>query len=236
MKESGLDDVIISYRFDFGQGRTLDYVIRLDGESLDPKSDLPSTLPDWTALDFHQCPNCPLSVETHPHCPLASRIVDIVHGFDQVTSYEKAEVLVETPERNISKHTTAQAGASALLGLVMATSGCPHTSHFKPMAAYHLPLASAQETIYRAVSMYLLAQYYVKQSGGEPDLDLNGLREIYENIEVLNVHMAQRVRAAIQKDAAVNAIVILDFFAKNVTAILEDKLQDLTPLFKVYTE
>lgn len=231
-----MDDVIISYRFDFGQGRTLDYVVRLDGESLDPKSELPSTLPEWTALDFHQCPNCPLSVETHPHCPLAARIVDIVHGFDQVTSYEEAEVIIETPERNISKHTTAQAGASALLGLVMATSGCPHTSHFKPMAAYHLPLASAQETIYRAVSMYLLAQYYVKQSGGEPDLDLNGLREIYENIEVLNVHMAQRVRAAIQKDAAVNAIVILDFFAKNVTAILEDKLQDLTPLFKVYTE
>lgn len=226
----------ILYHFEFENKRNLDFAVELDSETLDPVSPLPETLPSWTALKNHQCENCPLQVETHPHCPLSARIVNIIDGFGEITSFDDVVVTVETPERTITKKTTAQNGASALLGLVMATSGCPLTSFFKPMAAYHLPLASADETVYRAASMYLLAQYYVKQRGGVADLNLDGLREIYENIEILNKDMANRVKAAIRNDAAVNAIVILDFFAKNVTAILEPKLADLAPLFDVYLE
>lgn len=226
----------ITYDFEFPDQRKLTYVVALDADTLEPIAALPDSLPEWTALDVHKCSHCPLSSDTHPHCPLASRIVDIVHDFEEVTSFEEVDVRVETPERTISKKTTAQVGASALLGIVMATSGCPHTAHFKPMAAYHLPLANSGETVYRAASMYLFAQYYVKASGGEPDLSLDGLRNIYADMEVLNVHMAKRVRGAIRSDAAVNAIVILDFFAKSVTATLEEKLAELAPLFRTYTE
>jgi hypothetical protein len=33
----------------------------------------------------------------------------------------------------------------------------------KPMARFHLPLASEEETIYRATTMYLLAQYFLRE-------------------------------------------------------------------------
>ena len=37
----------------------------------------------------------------------------------------------------------------------MALSGCPVLEQLKPMARFHLPFASVEETIYRAASMYL---------------------------------------------------------------------------------
>ena len=78
--------------------------------------------------------------------------------------------------------------------------GAPHTAFFKPMAAFHLPIANAEETLYRAASMYMLGQYFVHKKGGEADLDLVGLVKVYEDLEILNVHLAKRVREAIQKN------------------------------------
>ncbi|MDP6040845.1 MAG: hypothetical protein QGG64_20010, partial [Candidatus Latescibacteria bacterium] len=74
------------------------------------------------------------------------------------------------------------------------------------------------------------------KKGGEADLDLVGLVKVYEDLEILNVHLAKRVREAIQKDAAVNAIVILDFFAKSASFMFEEKLDGFVPLFEMYTD
>jgi hypothetical protein len=48
--------------------------------------------------------------------------------------------------------------------------------------------------------------------------------------------MAQRVREAITQDAAVNAIVVLDFFAQTLPFMIEDQLDDLRPLFQGYLD
>ena len=187
-------------------------------------------------MDVHKCEHCPLNSDTHPTCPLAARIVDAVTRFGNVLSYEEVEVTVETPERTVVKKTTAQHGVSALMGLVMATSGCPRTAFFKPMAAFHLPIANVEETLYRATSMYMLGQYFVHKRGGEADLNMGGLVKVYEDLEILNGHLAKRVREAIQRDAAVNAIVILDFFAKSASFRFEEKLGGFAPLFEMYTD
>ena len=47
---------------------------------------------------------------------------------------------------------------SSVLGLIMATAGCPWTDRFRPMARFHLPFASEAETVYRSVCMFLLAR------------------------------------------------------------------------------
>ena len=39
---------------------------------------------------------------------------------------------------------------------MMATSACPITSQLKALTHYHLPFASAEETLFRAVAAYLL--------------------------------------------------------------------------------
>lgn len=228
--------LVITYRFTFGDGRQETFVIRLDPQTIEPVELLPADLPNWTRLAFHQCSHCPLDPNVHAHCPLAARMVGIVDRFTEIISYEEIHVEVDTPERKVSKQTTAQIGLGALMGLVMATSGCPMTELFKPMAAFHLPMASSDETTYRAASMYLLAQYFLFKETGKADLSLQGLEDFYRSIEVLNMHMANRVRAAVAHDAAINAIVELDFFAKNFTFGLEDRLKELRHLFEPYMD
>lgn len=88
-----------------------------------------------------------------------------------------------TTERTVSAETSAQQGLGSLLGLIMATSGCPHTVFFKPMARFHLPFSNESETIYRAVSMYLLSQYFTTREGAPIDAGLDGLRDIYDKIQ-----------------------------------------------------
>ena len=158
----------------------------------------------------------------------------MVRRFENVVSYQDLRVVSQTAERTVTQRTTAQEAISSLMGLIMATSGCPHTTYFKPMARFHLPLATGEETMYRASSMYLLAQYFIQKEGGRPDLALDGLREIYANVQQLNSAMADRIRAAIHQDAAVNALVILDFFALRFSIEIEDQLAAIKPLFSSY--
>lgn len=191
-------------------------------------------LPDWTKLDVHQCSNCPLSVEEYPTCPLAAALVDPIAAFSDVMSYETVSVEVVTPERVVTYELSAQNAVGSLMGLVMATSGCPRTSFFRPMARFHLPLSTQTETLYRAASMYMLAQYFRRQDGDAADLTFRGLSDVYAELETLNVAMAGRLRTAIERDAAVNAVVILDFFAKNWAFSIEEHLAEIKPLFGSY--
>ncbi len=67
------------------------------------------------------------------------------------------------------------------MGIYMVTSGCPVMGKLKPMVKFHLPFASGEETSYRMVTMYLLAQFFKYKNGKEPDWDLKNLVKIYDN-------------------------------------------------------
>ena len=226
----------IQYRLCFPDGaeRVLD--LHLDEKTLARVAQEEDNAPPWTALKFHQCPNCPLDAAEYPHCPAACALTGLVRASNDLFSYAQVQARVVTPERTVSVATTSQRAFSSLLGLALATSGCPHTAFFKPMARFHLPFASEEETIYRATSMYLLAQYFLRKQGGEADMDLSGLAEIYRNLQVVNMHMAKRLRAASDKDATVNAVVILDMFAKVLPYTIEESLQEIRHLFDVYLD
>jgi len=88
-------------------------------------------------------------------------LVDLVTRCEELVSYDQIDVRVVTDEWTIT-----QRAISALMGLIMATSGCPKTAYLKPMARFHLPLASEDEAVYRVTSMYLLAQYFLKLEVG----------------------------------------------------------------------
>lgn len=221
----------IKYYFTLPEGVREVFNLQFDAEKLDLVGGMPDDLPPWTKLDFNQCPNCHLTTDTHPYCPLAAHLVDIVRRFEGLLSYSEIQVDVMTAERFITQETTVQRGMSSLMGLVMATSGCPHMAFFKPMARFHLPFASAEETVYRATSMYVLAQYFLHREGHQADLDLIGLREIYNNIEVVNVAVAKRLRTATEADSAINAIILLDIYTKAIPVVIEEALEELRYLF-----
>ena len=158
-------------------------------------------------------------------------MINIVNRFEDLISYDEIRVDVITAERIISQITTAQIGISSMLGLVIATSGCPHAAFFRPMARFHLPLASKEETIFRATSMFLLAQYFLKKAGRTADLELEGLTRIYDNMQIINMAIVERLRAATKTDSSINAIVILDNHAKSLPYAIEKSLADIRYLF-----
>ncbi len=208
--------------------------ILLDPDTLESHCKPVGKIPDWVRLDFHQCGNCPLSTDTVPKCPAAENMVCIVERFADLLSHDRATVVVTSANRTVSSTTSVQRGVCSIMGLLMATSGCPLTSFFKPMARFHLPFASTAETIWRATSTYLLAQYFKLQNGESPDILFTGLAEIYQNIQIVNLAFANRLRAACSHDSMVNAIILLDMFAKSMPAAIEESLEEIRHLFIPY--
>lgn len=221
----------ITYRFTLDTGQTELFSLRFKPDTLDADWPLPDVLPDWALLSFHICSHCRFDADATSYCPLAARLVDIIARLGHLISYDSLLVEVETPERSINQRTTAQRGVSSLLGLIIPTSGCPYTAFFKPMARFHLPFASPDETFYRAASMFMLAQYFMHDSPDTVDLHMEGLSRIYADIEIVNFQLVSRLRAATQADSSVNAVIILDLFAKSMPFVLEDRLEDFRHLF-----
>lgn len=229
-----MEKIAINYRFQLSEDHEVVFDLQLDDQTLEPVEALPSDLPDWTRLDYHQCEHCPLKPEQSPSCPLAGRLATVIDKFNDICSYEEIHVEINMEERCISQTLAAQHAISSLLGVIMATSGCPYTDYFKPMARFHLPLSTDEETLFRAGGMYLIAQYLVSRRGGAADFEMNGLKAIYDNMRLVNKSIAKRVRIATRNDASLNAIVLLDMLANLVPIAVDEQLIELEPLFSAY--
>lgn len=230
-----MNDTKIDYSFRFSDGTAITVPLHAREPAFELRAP-PEAPASWTKLEFHQCPNCTLDPRNVPHCPAAVQLAPLANICDARPSHETVELRVTTPERNVCQTTTLQRALGSLFGLVFAASGCPHTRVFRPMARFHLPLASEGETTYRAASMYLLAQYFRARHGREVDLELGGLAEIYRNVQLVNKGLAQRLRAAIDGDAAVNAVVLLDLLAKALPYSITESLNELEELFAPYLD
>jgi hypothetical protein len=228
------NSINISYKFNLGPHGEERFDLELNAQTLElitsPKHDLPK----WTELGFHQCPHCPLDQKQHVFCPVAANISQVIWRFDKVVSYDNIDLEVTTNARLVSQTTSAQKAISSLLGLLFATSGCPHTSYMKPMARFHLPLATEEDTIFRAAGMYLLAQFFLKEEGEEADLELVGLTEIYKNLHIVNTSIAERIKQIAATDSSTNAVIILDTFTNIVPFVIEDRLDEVRHLFSAY--
>lgn len=216
----------ITYIFHFSAGRTEN--VRLDFLP-DMLVSRRSEAPAWVRLDSHRCGHCPLSGVDH--CPFASAIAPFVDLFADFYSYEPVRIEVVTPHRTISAECDLQHGLASLLGLAGATSGCPHLAFFRPMARFHLPFSSEEETLYRAFSAHLLGRYFASGGASSVQADFDHLRREYEAAAKVNRGMAERMRSAFLRDAVVNALVVLDTFAQAAPLVIEDKLDELAYIF-----
>lgn len=216
------------YHFLFPDGRS---------ESLEAGAAAPqplAALPPWTELGFHQCANCPLSTSDTKHCPMAVQLMPLVALFEKVRSYDDVTATVETDERTVTKRTSVQKVLRSLMGLLSASSDCPRIEFLKPMAHYHLPFSSREETVYRVVSTYLLSQYFLRQQGKAADAGLDGLKAHYRELQRVNAGMAERLGAirAEGGDSSVNALVLLDLFAQSLPDSIDTELEELQPAFQ----
>ncbi len=221
----------ITYEFKIENGERLTFQVdpdkpNNDGVAINPRA------PSWTALDYCKCENCPLSIEEHAHCPVALDIEDIAGKFSEFISWKKAEVWVHTNGRSYFKECDLQNGLRSILGLIMALSTCPILSKLKPLAQNHLPFASFKETVSRVVGNYLTRQFLHGKDGlHEPDWDLKELKEMYKELATVNLSLLERVKAACQEDANLNAISIFFSVSSVVNMALEDQLNEMKDSF-----
>lgn len=224
----------IEYNYSWDGGGKANFKYDISEDSIALVNDPPEDLPDWTELGFYKCMNCPLDSEQISHCPAASFFVPVVDKFRSVEPGVVMEVETNVAGRRIIQKAEAQRAIGSIIGLLFACSGCPHTVYFRPMVRYHVPLSTGNETMMRAASMFTLAQYFKYKNGEEPDMELNGLKKIYEELQVVNRTMAERLQAGDGTGTSVNAMILLDMYSKTMPCEIEDSLKDLQHLFRSF--
>lgn len=234
-KENSGKVVSVEYHFKLLSGDEKRFHIDLHEETLQQLQSPSKPLPDWTRLTYHQCPNCPLNPAEHTHCPVAASLVNLVEAFREGVSYEVADIHVRFMDRQYSKRTPLQYGVSSLMGLHMVTSGCPILDKLRPMVHTHLPFASVRETLYRILSMYLLAQYFIQDEGGTPDWSLENLPQMFEQISLVNKTFCRRLAEVTRtSDAVNNALVNLDCFALLTTLPVGSHITEIKEMFQAW--
>jgi hypothetical protein len=225
------DTFTIAYKFTLPDASQELFDLEFDAETVEIINQKITSPSVWTELGHHQCPHCPLTCDTHPHCPVAINLSTAIDRFDHLMSFDRMSVEVTSLQRQVTVESSAQEGISSLMGLLIAGSSCPMTHFFKPMARFHLPFANKDETLWRATATFLLALYFTDNGLQVSDMVLDGLVKIYDDVTRLNDYMVERVRSATSKDSAVNALVHLDVFAKFITHPLEDSLNQIKDIF-----
>ena len=227
-----MKDYKIIYEFQYSDGSKKVYSLVLDAKTTSLKIEKKKQLPEWTKLECGKCSMCPLNEKDDPRCPLAVNISDLVESFKDERSTDNVLVKIQVPERAFVKTASVQDGLYSILGVVMATSDCPNMNFLKPMARFHLPFSTSEETVFRSTSIHLLRQYFAYKKGEELDLDLQKLNDHYKKVQNVNQGILQRMSTVYKKgDANQNALVILDAFAKVLTMDIEDQLQSMEYLF-----
>jgi len=225
----------IKYEFSLEDGRNEVFEMNFSKSDLSMEPFSLETDESWTLLESNQCEVCTLKPAEHTYCPVARNLSYVLLQFKNDLSYVKATVRVTKDSRVTEKQTSLGEGVSPLMGLIMATSGCPILDKFKPMAFIHLPFSNEVETIFRAVSMYLTAQYVRMKNDMTPDWNLSHFKDMYAQVNQLNNDFAERVREIKGKDTNINALVLLDLFAQvGSFTFSDDWMKPLEPLFTAF--
>jgi hypothetical protein len=229
----------IEYTFVFEKDDEKKFEIILDAKTLDLiQCDSPKEYPEWTLLDNNRCSNCTLKKEKGRHCPVSMNIHDLVTSFSHLMSHEIVTVVVKAHDRTYTKEVPIQKGLSSLMGIYMVTNECPVMSKLKHMVRFHLPFASPLETVNRILSSYLLAQYFRARHDQTTDWDLVHLKDLYQEIRVVNQAIMKRmVNLDNKNDAHLNALVCLDTFAMAISYVDDTSvLGRLESVFSAYLD
>lgn len=223
------------YTFILDNGTKKVFEVRLDPRTLEIIHEANGSPPEWTRLDYSPCDHCVITPKSPQHCPIAVNLAPVVEAFKDIVSCQNTDVLVEMEERSIFKKKVAvQTALYPLMGIYMSASGCPSMEKLKPMVRYHLPFSSVEETVYRVASMYVMAQYIRMRGGLDPDWDLRGIGDLYDKIKQVNRSFCDRLKKAVDKDALVNSVVILDAFASMIKNPGQKSVDMLRQLFSPY--
>ena len=122
-------------------------------------------------------------------------------------------------------------GLSAIFGVIMATSDCPIMNFLKPMARFHLPFSSVEETTVRTTSIYLLGQYFRYKDRSDIKKDFKTLENHYAQVRLVNEGIIKRISSVSKQDADKNAIVTLHSLSLFLSMEIDYSLSSLEYIF-----
>ena len=153
-------------------------------------------------------------------------------GFKDILSHKNCLVTCETADRTYSKRTSAMEGLTSVFGIIMATSDCPVMNFLKPMARFHLPFSSVEETTARSTSLYLLGQYFEYKKGRVNSFDFENLERNYARVQLVNEGLLERIRSLGNLDADKNAIITLHSLSQFLSMEVDFSLTTIAHLFE----
>jgi len=221
----------IVYEFSLTNVQKKLFNILIDLETISIILPEPVSVPYWASLKYHQCKCCPLETIGNPNCPIAVNIAKIIEEFKDSVSYDDCLVSCSTPERTYLKKTSIMEGIYSILGIIMATSNCPIMDFLKPMARFHLPFSTFDETAVRATSMFLLRQYLECGNHNTHNISLKKLEQHYRKVNLVNEGILKRISSLGSKDADKNAILMLHSLSQLLSNEISFSLESIVPLF-----
>ncbi len=225
-----MSEITYNYCFDFPDNRKKRFLIQLAPDTYEYKSSK-NTPPDWALLGVARCKCCQLDLAEHEYCPIAANIAELVIAFKDIASHNSCLVSCISSARTCSKDTTVQEGLASIMGIIMATSGCPSMSILKPMACFHLPFATVEESMFRSVSVYLMRQYFSHKQGDNCDFFMHRIQEHYDEVQQVNEGILKRINMTSEMDADKNAIITLNSLAQILVMEVDEDLESFKRLF-----
>lgn len=220
-----------NYTIELENGQRAQFRIELDPTTLTMHPASPEPYPPWTQLSYNQCRCCPLSPRQTLYCPISVNITELVERFKDIVSHNNCLVVCETMDRTYSKQTSAMDGLTSIFGVVMATSDCPVMNFLKPMARFHLPFSSVEETTARSTSLFLLGQYFQFREGRVQRFDFDELERRYAKVQLVNEGLLERIRSLGHRDADKNAIITLHSLSQFLSMEMDFSLTTIAPFF-----
>lgn len=220
------------YRIEPDGGHARTVILELDRAQQELVIDKNYIAPAWAKLTFNQCPHCPFDERVVNYCPVARNIAFVFNDLVNYMSYEKVKLTVSCDIRSYVMNTTMQRVMGSLFGLVSAFSPCPYTKPLRPMGLFHLPIMTDTEVIVRSFSFFLLKEYLGQKQGHTEPLDLTYMKQVYADLKILNQYLIGRFREIQEYDASINAVVLLDLSARDISHEIDSCLESIQDLFQ----
>lgn len=178
---------------------------------------------DWTRLDFHKCPCCPLDSLKTEFCPAAESLEATLHKLNGHYSYEKVSAeIIDANNRVTSVKWQLQEVGSTFVQLAVFSSPCPVGRQFKPLIKDLRPFSTNDE-----LSKHLIGKFLLKHRGKKEECEQE-IQRIMDPLRMVFSHLAKRISGNSSGDAMANSIVRLDAFALNVSLHTEEVFKELS--------
>lgn len=210
------DELIIT--FEDGQEERF-YIERTQSGSHVP-TPRPGDPAEWTQLQFHKCPCCPLSEPTST-CPAAESLEDTILRFDDHSAHENVTTTaIDGARRQTVVQGQLQDVGSLFVQLAAFYSGCPIGKRFKPMLYNLRPFSTNQE-----LSKHMIGRFLLKHHGQVKPSRI----EIIEKLEPLHIifqHLLKRITDKSTGDVVKNSFLQVDAFTLTLSAQIDDVVDE----------